>query len=143
MEFLNWFIDPVKNQYADFNGRTGRKAFWMFVLVSFLISFVLSVLDGVLGTVFFGVIFSLGVLVPSIAITARRLHDTGKSGWWQLIGLIPFIGTIILIVLCVLKGDAGSNKYGPATIGSAHMYDGTPDMTDVTPVGEDLPGSDL
>ncbi|WP_333607559.1 DUF805 domain-containing protein [Arsukibacterium sp.] len=70
------------------------------------------ILDAVLGTFFIALIFSLALLVPSIAIAARRLHDTGRSGWWQLIALIPLIGAIVLIVFLVMDSTA-DNEYGP------------------------------
>ena len=113
MDFLNWFIKPVKDQYADFEGRTSRQAFWMFVLVSILLQIAISIVDNMLGTMIIGFLFMIAIIVPSIAITARRLHDTNKSGWWQLVGLIPFVGAVILIVLCALKGDETANSYGP------------------------------
>lgn len=118
---MHWFLDPIKNQYADFEGRTGRQAFWMFILFSFLLNFVIGIVEGMLGTMILGLLFSLAILVPSIAITARRLHDTNKSGWWQLIALVPFIGIVILIVLCVLPGTEGDNDYGSSTNGSEGM----------------------
>lgn len=107
MEFLNWFIEPVKNKYAEFSGRAGRKEFWMFVLVYLIIYVILMVIEEALG-----LIFSLAVLVPSIAITTRRLHDTGMSGWWQLLGLIPIIGWVIVIILTIRPGQPGANQYG-------------------------------
>ena len=112
MSFFNWFLDPVKNHYADFEGRATRQQFWMFVLVSIIISVVISILEGAFGTMFLGVLFSLAILLPNLAIGARRLHDTGMSGWWQLVVLVPFIGWIILIILFARKGEAGPNKYG-------------------------------
>lgn len=124
---MHWFIDPIKNQYADFSGRTGRKAFWMFVLFSFLMQFAVGMIEGILGIMFIGTLFSLVILVPAVAITARRLHDINKSGWWQLIAFIPFVGTIILVVWCATKSDMGSNNYGSGA--------DTMEMTD-TPQGE-------
>ena len=96
---MDWFLDPVKNQYADFEGRTARKAFWMFILISTVISFGLSIVESVMGmNAVISSIFSLIIFVPSIAIGARRLHDVGKSGWWQLIAIVPLVGIILLIV---------------------------------------------
>ncbi len=112
MDFLNWFLDPVKNQYADFEGRATLKQYWMFVLVSVLISIAISIVEYTLGTILLGTIFSLAICIPNLAIGARRLHDIGKSGWWQLIVLVPVIGFIVLIVWLARKSDAGPNKYG-------------------------------
>ncbi len=119
MSFLNWFIDPVKNHYADFSGRASRQAYWMFVLVYVVLAIALSIIESIIGLGILGFIFTLAVIVPSIAMATRRLHDTGMSGWWQLIALIPFIGWIIAIVLLARKGEVGANKYGPSTDGSA------------------------
>jgi uncharacterized membrane protein YhaH (DUF805 family) len=100
------YVDVLK-KYTLFTGRARRQEFWLFALVSFVISFVLSFLGPL------GFIYSLGVMVPSLAIGARRLHDTGRSGWLQLIGLIPLIGWIVLIVFAVQDSQPGDNKYGP------------------------------
>ncbi len=118
MGFLNWFIDPVKHHYADFSGRVSRKTYWMFVLVYIILAIAIAIVESIIGLNILGLIFSLAILVPSIAIATRRLHDTGLSGWFQLIALIPILGAIVLIVLLVRKGEAGANKYGPSTDGS-------------------------
>lgn len=110
---MQWFIDPIKNQYADFTGRTTRKAFWMFVLFYLLLNVAISIVTGVVGLEEVGLLFSLAVLLPAVAITARRLHDIGKSGWWQLVGFVPIIGWIIVIVWNAMPGQDGANTYGP------------------------------
>lgn len=107
---MDYFIGALK-KYADFTGRARRKEFWMFILVYFILSIVVGVLDAMLGMGFLAIIFSLGLLIPNISITARRLHDTGRSGWWQLIALIPLIGFIILIVFLV-QDSHDANDYG-------------------------------
>jgi uncharacterized membrane protein YhaH (DUF805 family) len=109
---MNWYLGVLK-KYADFSGRARRKEFWMFVLFNFIIAVVLSVVDGFIGIPILGGIYTLAVLIPSIAVGARRFHDIGKSGWWQLIGLIPFIGVLILIIFFVMDSNPGDNKYGP------------------------------
>jgi uncharacterized membrane protein YhaH (DUF805 family) len=115
MEALRWFIDPVTKQYADFNGRTTRQEFWMYVLIYIIAYIVVGVVSDMLAF-----LLGLGLLVPNIAITARRLHDVGKSGWWQLIALIPLVGAIILIVWCAGETGKEANTYGaPRTAGTA------------------------
>ena len=117
---MQWYL-KVLRQYADFNGRARRTEFWMFVLFSAIISIVLGVLDSLLGLTFvegttsgwLGLLYSLAVLLPSLGVTARRLHDTNRSGWWMLIGLIPIIGGIVLIVFTATAGNVGANAYGP------------------------------
>ena len=118
---MNYYTDVFK-QYAVFEGRATRRQFWMFILISFLISIAISIFEGVTGlssgqgTGLISTLYALAVIVPSLAVSARRLHDTGKSGWWQLIGLIPIIGIIVLIVFFVKESDAGANVYGPSVV---------------------------
>ena len=95
---MEYFINPIKNHYVDFEGKVTRKPFWMFMLISTIISIVLTIIGGIVQLPIIGSIFSLAILLPSLAIGARRLHDINKSGWWQLLWLIPIIGWIILIV---------------------------------------------
>jgi uncharacterized membrane protein YhaH (DUF805 family) len=91
----------------------------MFDLVNLIVGIVLGIVDSVLhtrttsGIGIVGSLYSLAVLVPSIAVGARRLHDIGRSGWWQLIGLVPILGWIVLIVWAATAGDSGSNRFGP------------------------------
>lgn len=108
---MEYFINAVKHNYANFNGRETRKSYWMFVLVYIAIYIVAVILDGLIGIQLISIILALGLLIPSISIAARRLHDTGRSGWWQLIGLIPLLGAIILIVFLV-QDSKPDNKYG-------------------------------
>ena len=82
------------SKYVDFTGRASRPEYWWFALFVFVVSIVLSQISRPLGS-----LFALAVLLPSLAAAARRLHDTARSGWWLLIALIPFVGSIILIVL--------------------------------------------
>jgi uncharacterized membrane protein YhaH (DUF805 family) len=115
---MNWYIEVLK-KYAVFSGRARRKEYWFFCLFSVLIAFVLGIVDGIIagsgsegGLGLFGVIYSLAVFVPSVAVSVRRLHDTGKSGWFLLLGLIPLIGAIVLLVFMVFDSEEGGNKYG-------------------------------
>lgn len=116
---MNWYLHVLAN-YAVFRGRAGRPEYWYFVLFNVIASILLAILDAMIGTVIgfeefvlLGGIYALAVLVPSIAVTVRRLHDTDRSGWWFLISLIPFVGVIVLIVFMVKQGTAGPNRFGP------------------------------
>ena len=109
---MEWYLKCLK-QYADFEGRARRKEYWMFTLFNMIIAFVFSFITALIGLPFLGYIYSLFVFVPGIAVAARRLHDIGKSGWMQLIALIPIIGQIWLIILLVQEGQPGVNEYGP------------------------------
>jgi uncharacterized membrane protein YhaH (DUF805 family) len=110
---MEWYLAALK-KYADFSGRARRREYWMFVLVNFVISCVLAGL-GYVSSAFnvLSYVYTLAVLIPSFAVGARRLHDTGRSGWWLLIGLIPLVGVIILIVFFCQDSDPGDNEYGP------------------------------
>ncbi len=107
---MEYFIGAIK-KYADFTGRARRKEYWMFVLFYLIFYVVLSVIDSFIGAMILSGIYSLAMLIPSISIAARRLHDTGRTGWWQLIALIPLLGAIILIVFLV-QDSQDENKYG-------------------------------
>ena len=110
---MNWYLTLMTQKYASFSGRARRTEYWMFFLVYFVIALVIGVVEGLLsiGGYLTG-IFALVHLLPSLGVTVRRLHDTGRSGWWILLGLIPLVGAIILIVWFV--GDSKpDNQYGP------------------------------
>ena len=113
MGFFDWYLKCIKQHYADFEGRARRTEYWMFFLVNFLISLVLTIIGRIIHVPIIGTLYGLAVLVPHLAVGARRLHDTGKSAWLLLIGLIPILGWIGLIVLFAIAGDQGSNQYGP------------------------------
>ena len=109
---MDWYLAVLK-KYAVFEGRARRKEYWMFVLFNFIIAIVLSIVEGFVNAS--GIIsglYSLAVFIPSIAVLARRLHDTNRSGWWILIGFVPLIGFIVLLVFAVMEGTNGSNDYG-------------------------------
>ena len=111
---MNWYLDVLKHKYAQFTGRARRTEYWMFFLFNLLIAIGIAIIEAVIGTAgVLGIIFSLAMLIPGIAVTMRRLHDTGRSGWWILIGLIPFLGWIVLLVFMVLDSHPGDNEYGP------------------------------
>lgn len=110
-QLQKFFINPIKNQYVDFYGIATRQQFWMYVLFYLIGYVILAVIDGILGLGLLTLIYGLGLLIPSLAITARRLHDTGRSGWWQLIQLIPLIGLIVMIVFLVQESKTTGNPY--------------------------------
>ena len=117
---MNWYLKVLK-QYADFEGRARRTEYWMYTLVNFFVIITLALLDSLVGISFaegmpYGyltLLYSLAVFIPSIAVTVRRLHDIGKSGWWYLVGLIPLIGGIWLLILFVTESMPQENEYGP------------------------------
>ena len=109
---MNWYLGCWK-KFAEFSGRARRQEFWMFTLFNFLAGVVLSIIDGILGTNG-GLqgIYSLAALIPGFAVTARRLHDTDRSGWWQLLWFIPIIGWIIMLVFLCSDSKPGENRFG-------------------------------
>jgi uncharacterized membrane protein YhaH (DUF805 family) len=116
-----WFLNVFNNKYADFWGRARRKEFWIFNLFQTIILAGLTVLemiggliDGGLAFLFFGIylLAFFALLTPSLAVLVRRLHDTGRSGWFIFIVLIPFVGFIILLIFLCLDSQPGENQYG-------------------------------
>lgn len=108
----NWKL-VVLERYAKFDGRAGRAEFWWFALANFLVLVVLGILIQISSIfVLLYIVYGLALIVPSIAVAIRRLHDTDKSGWMLLLGLIPFVGAIILLVFYILEGTNGPNNYG-------------------------------
>lgn len=112
------FTDAVRSgfeNYVNFGGRALRSEFWYWVLFALLVGLVASIVDGVLGLgSVIGSLTSLALLLPGLAVSVRRLHDLGKSGWWILVGLIPLLGWIYLIYLYVQPGETDANSFGPA-----------------------------
>jgi len=116
---MNYYVSVLK-KYAEFNGRAGRAEYWYFVLFNLIISIGINIIDSAfshdfktsLGLGMFGLIYSLVVFIPSLAVSVRRLHDTNRSGWMILVSLIPLIGAIWIIILMATKGDKEKNKYG-------------------------------
>lgn len=129
---MNEFIKPYF-KYAQFSGRADRKEFWYFILFYVVAYAILAIVDGMVfgGTVAMTrdsfsasssgplqAIFALGSFIPMLAVTFRRLHDINKTAWWIFVGLIPLVGTIILIIWYARKGDPAANAYGEAPEGS-------------------------
>ncbi len=115
---MNWFLMAVKEKYAVFNGRSRRSEYWYFVLFYVVIAIGLSLIErmfgmgsssgfGLLSTIWF-----LAMLIPSISVGVRRLHDTDRTGWWLLISFVPLIGAIVLIVFLVMDSQPGNNRFG-------------------------------
>lgn len=100
-------VQTCFKKYAEFNGRALRSEYWWFALAVFLVSLVLTVISSTLSN-----LFSLATLLPSLAVGARRLHDTNRSGWWQLLWLIPIIGWIVMIVFLAQQGQDAENRFG-------------------------------
>ncbi|HEK2896279.1 DUF805 domain-containing protein [Proteus terrae] len=123
---MNWYLEVIKNNYANFSGRARRKEYWMFTLVNTIIITVLyailiSSVDmytgemsslGSIAGIIIG-IYSLAIIVPSLAVTIRRFHDQDKSGWMFLLAFIPAVGGLIVFVFMCLEGTKGDNRFGP------------------------------
>jgi uncharacterized membrane protein YhaH (DUF805 family) len=115
---MEYMFLPLK-KFADFEGRARRKEYWMFILFTFVGGFVFGVIDGIIspnGVGMLGMIFQLAVLIPTIAVAVRRMHDVGKSGWYILIPLYN-------LILVLTEGDKGSNEYGPDPKGGDDSMD--------------------
>jgi uncharacterized membrane protein YhaH (DUF805 family) len=112
---INYWKMVVLENYANFQGRARRAQFWWYALAAFIIGIIFNVLIAI-SSIFWViyVIYGLAVLIPGIAVGVRRLHDTDKTGWWLLIGLIPIVGIIVLIVFWATDGLPAPNKYGPS-----------------------------
>jgi uncharacterized membrane protein YhaH (DUF805 family) len=111
---MNWYLAVLKN-YVGFSGRARRTEYWMFVLFHLIAVVVLSVLDGLVfqdGQGYLTPAYVLLSILPTLAVVVRRLHDTGRSGWWYLISLVPLVGGIVLLVFTVSEGNMGPNEYG-------------------------------
>jgi uncharacterized membrane protein YhaH (DUF805 family) len=106
------------SNYVNFAGRAIRSEYWYWTLFFFIGSIVASIIDAVLGIRMFDTIFGLAVLLPSIAVGVRRLHDLDRTGWWLLLGFIPLIGAIVLIVWFCSRGTVGANRFGPDPLGA-------------------------
>ena len=117
---MSWFLAAL-GKYATFAGRARRREYWFFFLFYLLIYFALSIVDGLFGAFdtergvgLLSGVFALGMLLPSLAVGARRLHDIGRSAWWLLISLVPLVGLLVLMAFALKDGDPGPNAYGPS-----------------------------
>ncbi len=116
---MEWMTMPLR-RYAEFSGRSRRKEYWMFVLLMLIVGIVVGMVEAALGLTGalgpygpLSLLIGLATLVPSISVSVRRLHDTGRSGWWLLLIFLPIIGSIMLLIFFVLEGHKGPNEYGP------------------------------
>jgi len=107
-------VRSVLTQYVTFSGRARRSEYWWFYLAYVIASFAAGIIDAVIRTSVFAIIVGLGLLLPTLAVGVRRLHDIGKSGWWLLIGLIPLVGGIVLLVFACRDSQPGTNQWGPS-----------------------------
>lgn len=117
---MKWYLKVVRDNYANFSGRARRKEYWMFILFNMIFAFLLAIAGGLLGEMLgnpelgmslYG-IYLLIIIIPSIAVLVRRLHDIGKSGAWFFITFVPLIGGIWLLILMCTEGVRGENQYG-------------------------------
>ena len=115
---MKYFLYCLQH-YADFNGRARRSEYWYFVLFNLIISFVIGFTFGVIAGLLdmpalanLAYLWSLAMFIPGLAVSVRRLHDIGRSGWWLLLSLIPLVGSIILIIWCCFDSQPGANQYG-------------------------------
>jgi uncharacterized membrane protein YhaH (DUF805 family) len=127
-------VQSMFNNYANFNGRASRSAYWWVVVFNILVAIVAMILDNMLGLTFsmtaptgetislgYGYIYllaMLGLLIPNLALSFRRLHDRDKSAWWLLLCFIPLVGGIILLVWYCMRGTVGDNRFGPDPLAS-------------------------
>ncbi len=116
---MHWYLDVLK-RYTDFSGRARRQEYWMFMLIHIIVLCVLYGGEAAVGGqgVLYG-LYTLGTLLPTLALTARRLHDTGRTGWWMLISFVPAIGGLVLLIFTVMDSKPGDNQYGPNPKGVA------------------------
>jgi uncharacterized membrane protein YhaH (DUF805 family) len=110
---MNWSLTVVTDNYTNFSGRARRSEYWSFVLVNFLIIFAIFHVSYFIHSEILPVIYIIAVLVPTLAVSVRRVHDLGRSGWYYIFVLLPILGWLGLIILLFTEGNSGSNKYGP------------------------------
>lgn len=113
---IGWWKKVMLENYANFSGRARRAEYWWAYLINIVIAVVLFIIGALLGDagIILPVLFLLGALLPMIGSMVRRLHDTGKSGWWYFVSFVPFVGGIILLVFLATDGERGPNQYGPS-----------------------------
>ncbi len=113
MSPIDYYKNAFTENYVNFSGRARRSEFWYFILFNMIAAIAMMIVDYMIGMTILYPLYILGAFLPGLAVAVRRLHDTDRSGWWYLIGLIPLIGTIILIVFWAQDSTPGMNMYGP------------------------------
>ena len=114
---MDWYLNVIR-KYTVFSGRASREEFWYFLLINILVSIAVGFVDRFMGwgntsdAGLLGGLYSLFIFLPSLAVVVRRLHDTGRSGWWALIMIIPLLGWVALLVMMAFPGKP-DNEYGP------------------------------
>ena len=109
---MNWYVEVLK-KYAVFHGRARRKEYWMFFVFNLLIALGLGFVDALVGSAGgIVILYSLAILIPGTAVSVRRLHDTGHTGWWFLIGFVPILGTLVFLLFMIQDSTPGPNQYG-------------------------------
>lgn len=115
---MRWYLRALRS-YAVFSGRARRKEYWFFLLFTLVFTIVMALIDQVLGTYDEGTgiglltgLYEVAMIIPGLAVSVRRLHDTSRRGWWLLLSLIPIVGGIIVFVFMVLPSRRGANRYG-------------------------------
>ncbi|AZZ98120.1 DUF805 domain-containing protein [Pseudoalteromonas sp. R3] len=116
---IDSYLSVLKN-YTEFKGRARRKEYWLFMLCNLIVMIVLGLVDMMLGMYseeagvgLVSGLYALAVIIPSIAVGVRRLHDIGRSGWWMLLTFVPLVGPLVLLVFNVMDSKPGENEYGP------------------------------
>jgi uncharacterized membrane protein YhaH (DUF805 family)/Tfp pilus assembly major pilin PilA len=120
---MNWYLAALRN-YATFSGRARRREYWYFVLFNSLIAVGIAAVDALTDFKLPSAIYNIAMFIPSIAVFFRRLHDTGRSGWWWLIGLVPVVGWIVILIFLVQDSQAGDNRFGPNPKGGEGAAEG-------------------
>jgi len=110
--YFNYFLEVLR-KFKDFKGRASRSEYWSFFFISLFIQLALMFIEKLINFAYLSEIFAIFIILPNIAVSIRRLHDVGKSGWMLLINFIPIIGFIWFLVLTIRKSDVGDNEYGP------------------------------
>jgi len=109
---MEWYLAVLK-QYAVFSGRARRKEYWMFALFNLIIAVAIGVVEGVVGSGgVLGALYALGVFIPNLAVSVRRLHDSNRSGWWLLLAFIPLLGALVLLYFVVQDSSEEENDFG-------------------------------
>lgn len=145
--FQDYFLDVIKNKYAEFHGRARRSEYWFFILFKWVTLFAITTVGGFLGFLsesiatigpILIVIFYLGMIIPTLAVTVRRLHDSGNSGWMLLLQIIPAIGAIVILIFTVTDSQPHTNQWGPNPKLISSTGDYNEELIDDHLLGDDL-----